>query len=248
MDIEIHSSKQVLGQSAAAEGASAINAILAKAGEATIVLATGASQFEMLEALVQCDVDWSRVTAFHLDEYVGLSASHPASFRRYLRERVLDQLPNFGRFVMIEGDANELEAEVAHLNRTLSARRLDVCFAGIGENCHLAFNDPPADFATVAPYLIVNLDEACRHQQQREGWFDRLEEVPQRAISMSIREIMRSERLILCISDTRKAIAVRDALEGEITPYHPASIVQRHGNVSIHLDAPAAKLLTRTRA
>jgi glucosamine-6-phosphate deaminase len=243
MSISIHPDKAALGSAAAREGAAAIGAAIGMRSSATIVFATGASQFEMLDALVTEDVEWRRVTAFHLDEYVGLPADHPASFRRYLRERVVDRLPRLGEFVMIEGDAGDIDSELARLNARLSAARIDVCFAGIGENCHLAFNDPPADFGATAPYILVELDEACRLQQTGEGWFAGVDEVPRRAVSMSIRQIMKSEKLVLSVSEARKAEAVRHALEGEVTPYYPASIVQRHPDASVHLDPAAASHL-----
>jgi glucosamine-6-phosphate deaminase len=243
MQIVIHDTKRGLGAAAAGEGAAAIAATLAREGHANIILATGASQFEMLDVLVRQDLDWSRVTAFHLDEYVGLPADHPASFRRYLRERVLDRIRALGEFVMVEGDAADIGAEVARLNARIRDREICVCFAGIGENCHLAFNDPPADFDTTAPYLLVDLDDACRRQQASEGWFASLEAVPRQAISISIRQIMKSARVVLAVSDTRKAEAVRHALEGPVTPRYPASILQQHPATTIHLDHAAAALL-----
>jgi glucosamine-6-phosphate deaminase len=241
--------KLTLGAQAAAEGADAIRAAIAAKGECTIIVATGASQFEMLDALVaQPGIDWSKVTAFHLDEYVGLPISHGASFRKYLQDRFVSRVPSLGRFVPVNGDAADLDAELDRLNRLLEMREVDVCFAGIGENCHLAFNDPPADFEVEAPYIIVTLDEACRRQQMGEGWFPSLEAVPEQAISMSIRQILKSKRIILCVPDARKAQAVKAAVEGEITPDHPASVLQRHGNCTLYLDPPAASLLSRPRA
>jgi glucosamine-6-phosphate deaminase len=241
--ISIHADKAELGEAAAEEGAAAIKDAIARAGKASIIFATGASQFEMLDALVRKEIDWRCVTAFHLDEYVGLPAAHPASFRRYLRERVLARLPALGEFVAIDGDAKDIAAEVARLNDKLGSVDVDVCFAGVGENCHLAFNDPPADFAANAPYILVELDEACRRQQAGEGWFRSADEVPRRAVSMSIRQIMKSRKLVLSAPDARKAEAVRNALEGPISPACPASILQEHPAVSIHLDIPAARLL-----
>ena len=244
MKIEIAPDKRTLGLRAAAEGAAAIRAAIARAGACTIVLATGASQFEMLDALVaEPGVDWAKVTAFHLDEYVGLPASHPASFRRYLEERFVSRVPDLGAFVPVRGDAEDLAAELDRLNGLIQGRPVDVCFAGIGENCHLAFNDPPADFEAEAPYILVTLDEACRRQQLGEGWFSSLDAVPRRAISMSIRAMLKSERMILCVPDARKARAVKAALEGPITPDHPASVLQRHRDCTVHLDPPAAALL-----
>jgi glucosamine-6-phosphate deaminase len=245
VQIERHSTKTELGEAAAREGAEAIAAALAARGEAVVIFATGASQFETLDALVRYDLDWSRVTAFHLDEYVGLPADHKASFRRYLNERVVERLPSLREFIMVEGDSPDINAEVARLNARLAPLTVAVCFAGIGENCHLAFNDPPADFTTAEPYLVVELDEACRRQQANEGWFAGIADVPARAVSMSIRQIMKSEKLILAVSDTRKAEAARHALEGPVTPDYPASIVQQHPNVTIHIDGAAAALLTQ---
>jgi glucosamine-6-phosphate deaminase len=245
VQIQVHSSKVELGEAVAHEGAETIVAAISGKGEAVVVFATGASQFEMLDALVGYDIDWSRVTAFHLDEYVGLPADHKASFRRYLRERVVDRLPALREFVMVEGDSPDINAEVARLNARLAPLTVDICFAGIGENCHLAFNDPPADFTTTEPYLVVELDEACRRQQANEGWFPSIADVPARAVSMSIRQIMKSKKLLLAVSDTRKAEAVRHALEGPMTPDYPASIIQQHPAVTIHLDHAAAALLAK---
>jgi glucosamine-6-phosphate deaminase len=244
IDIEILADKATLGAAAAAAGATAIRAAISARAEATIVVATGMSQFETLAELVAADgVDWSRVTAFHLDEYVGLPASHGASFRRYLQERFVSRLPTLRGFVPVQGDAPDTGGEVARLNALLSKHVVDVCFAGIGENCHLAFNDPPADFETDAPYLVVTLDEACRGQQLGEGWFASLAEVPARAISMSVRQIMKARRLIVSVPDERKAQAVKAAVDGEVSPMFPASILQRHPACSFFLDPPAASLL-----
>ncbi|WP_439499433.1 glucosamine-6-phosphate deaminase [Bosea sp. (in: a-proteobacteria)] len=237
--------KQALGAEAAALGASAIREALARDGQATIVVATGASQFDTLTHLVAADgIDWSKVTAFHLDEYVGLSEAHPASFRRYLRERFVAPLGGKVAFIPVDGEGDP-EQEARRLNELIAGRRIAVCFAGFGENCHLAFNDPPADFETEAPYIVVTLDEACRRQQFGEGWFPSLEDVPERAISMSIRQILKSELIVLSVPDERKARATRDALEGPVSPLHPASILQTHKNTALFLDPPAASLLTR---
>ena len=246
MDIRIEADKKTLGTHAAAEGADAIRAAIARDGACTIILATGASQFEMLDALVvEEGIDWSKVTVFHLDEYVGLPIAHGASFRRYLRERFVARVPALGDFVFIEGDAADLGSEVARLTKLIAGHSIVVGFAGIGENCHLAFNDPPADFDVEDPYIVVTLDEACRRQQLGEGWFPALEDVPERAISMSIRQILKSERIVLCVSDVRKAVAVRDAVEGAVSPGHPASVLQQHPRCSLYLDPPAASLLSR---
>ena len=243
MKVLVHDDADALGAAAAEEGRRAIADAIAHSGRAAIIVATGASQFAMLDHLVQADLDWSRVTAFHLDEYVGLSTSHPASFRRYLHERFVARLPDLAELVMVEGDAPDLAGEVARLNARIAGESIDVCFAGIGENCHLAFNDPPADFETEAPYIVVELDEACRRQQMGEGWFDSLEAVPRRAISMGIRQIMQSRQIILSVPDRRKAEAVRNAVQQPVSPLFPASILQQHEATTLHLDPASASLL-----
>ncbi|MGV3652493.1 MAG: glucosamine-6-phosphate deaminase [Devosia sp.] len=243
MRVHIHADAGELGRAAAAEAAETIAAAIARHGEALVVFATGASQFATLDALVGADIDWSRVSGVHLDEYVGIAPDHKASFRRYLNERVVARLPTLASFAMIAGDAPDLAGEVARLNALLTGRRVDLCLAGIGENGHLAFNDPPADFEAEAPYLVVDLDAACRRQQVNEGWFPDLAAVPAQAVSMSIRQIMRAEKLVLSVGDKRKAEAVRDTLEGPVSPTCPASIIQGHQAASVHLDAASASLL-----
>jgi glucosamine-6-phosphate deaminase len=239
--------KESLGRAAAAAGAEALRAALARQGNATIILATGASQFEMLDALVGAeDIDWGAVTAFHLDEYVGLPETHPASFRRYLRERFLDRLPAPpAAFHPVDGEGDPAAA-CRRLGDAIRPHRVDVAFIGIGENGHLAFNDPPADFDTEEPYLVVELDEACRRQQLGEGWFAALEDVPRRAVSMSVRQILRSRTLVCAVPDRRKAEAVRGAVEDNVTPDVPASILQRHADCRLFLDGDSASLLSRS--
>ncbi len=245
MLIRILDDKPSLGAFMAKEGASLIRQAIAKDGHANIIVATGASQFELLDALVhETDLDWSKVTAFHLDEYVGLPISHGASFRRYLQERFVSKLPNLGEFVEVIGDAPDLAGEIKRLNDRISGLRIAVCFAGIGENGHLAFNDPPADFNTTSPYLVVDLDEACRKQQWGEGWFPTLEAVPTQAISMSIRQILASNHLLITVPDARKAEATQNAIEGPLTPLCPASILRLHPSCVIALDPHAASKLT----
>ena len=244
LDVRHCASSSEIGAGAALIGAQAIRSAIARHGNACVIVATGASQFTMLAELVKApDIDWSRVTVFHLDEYVGLPESHKASFRGYLRTRFLAGLPAAPDFVPVMGDSADLAAEIGRLNALIDGRRIDVCFAGIGENCHLAFNDPPADFTTEAPYLVVALDEACRRQQLGEGWFDTLQSVPTQAISMSIRQIMRSELIVLSVPDARKAAAVKGAVEGEVSPLIPASILQLHPQAVLFLDPQSASLL-----
>lgn len=242
MRIKVCSNPVTLGSAAADEGAAKIRSAIRDHGHATILVATGASQFETLAALIRAqDVDWSRVTGFHLDEYLGLSSSHGASFRKYLQERFVDVVP-IGEFHYVNGE-NDAATECDRLGNLIRDRRVDVAFIGIGENAHLAFNDPPADFDTQRPYLIVDLDEACRRQQHGEGWFDRLEDVPRQAISMSVSQIMKSKHIVCSVPDARKALAVQMTVTGPITPAVPASTLQSHDSATLYLDPPAASLI-----
>lgn len=249
MDIVIAPNKDSLGQRAAHDGAAIIRRTIETQGKACIIVATGASQLEMLNALVaEPDIAWNKVTAFHLDEYVGLPITHPASFRLYMWKRFVSRLPlPLVDFHYIHGDRDP-QGECHRLNALISRQVVDVAFVGIGENGHLAFNDPPADFETTEPYLVVNLDEDCRRQQLGEGWFPTLADVPRQAISMSVRQIMKSQAIICSVPDQRKAKAVAACLEGPVTPTAPASILQRHEAAAIYLDPPAASLLTQPPA
>jgi glucosamine-6-phosphate deaminase len=245
MEVRVLSTKAEMGTAAAAQAAGLIREAIDARGAAHVIAATGASQFEFLDALTRAaGIDWARTVFFHLDEYVGLPSSHPASFRRYLKERIVDRV-HPGAFHMIDGEAADPRAECARVGAVLSRHPIDIAFVGIGENGHLAFNDPPADFETEAPYLVVELDEACRRQQLGEGWFARLDEVPRRAISMSVRQILKSRAILCVVPDARKARAVRDCLEGAVSPLHPASALQEHPRATVYLDPPAAALLTR---
>lgn len=248
MEIHIFDDKATMGEAAANRAAAGLNAAIRDRGAANLILATGASQFEMLASLVEQDIDWSKVTAFHLDEYIGLPASHPASFRKYLKERFADKVPDLGRFYYVDGEAPDPEAECRRLGEIIRQHPIDVACIGIGENGHLAFNDPPADFDTEEPYIVVELDEACRRQQLGEGWFPTLEDVPARAISMSICHIMKSRLIVCTVPDTRKAGAVQRAVEGPVTNKLPASILQVHPRCHLYLDEPAAALLDRERS
>jgi glucosamine-6-phosphate deaminase len=238
-------SSDQLGQQAAAAGAELIRQAIAAQGSAAIIVATGASQFATLQALTAAPaIDWSKVTAFHLDEYLGLAADHPASFRKYLKERFVDLVP-LQAFHYVNGTAADPLAECRRLEELIGRQAIDVAFIGIGENGHLAFNDPPADFETERAYLIVDLDEACRRQQFGEGWFPTLDSVPKRALSMSVPRILMSRHIICSVPDARKAEAVRGAVEGPVTPQVPASALQRHAQCRLFVDPPAASLLTR---
>jgi glucosamine-6-phosphate deaminase len=244
MNISISPDPIQLGQKAGKIGADLIRKAIQNQGFANIILATGTSQFETLnQLLAEKDIDWSKVTVFHLDEYIGIPITHPASFRKYLLERFFNQLPELKSYHLIDGETDP-KKECEQLSTLIQKHPIDVAFVGIGENGHLAFNDPPADFETEKPYLVVDLDEACRMQQFGEGWFPSLNAVPTQAISMSIRQIMKSKRIICSVPDLRKAKAVKDCLEGEITNLHPASILQSHSDCQIFLDSPASSLLS----
>jgi glucosamine-6-phosphate deaminase len=241
--IRIFDTKQELGRAAAEQAAQAIRAAVARHGAARVVAATGASQFEFLEALVAAPgIGWEQVELFHLDEYVGLPDTHPASFRRYLRERLVERVRPRA-FHGLAGDAADPGAECRRVGAALQRVPVDVAFVGIGENGHLAFNDPPADFETGEPYLVVELDEACRRQQLGEGWFPTLDDVPRRAISMSVRQILAAREILCIVPDARKAQAVRDCLDGTVTPLHPSSILQTHPLTTVYLDRGSAALL-----
>lgn len=227
---------------AARDAAKIINQAIGERGVAFVIAATGASQFEFLDALVVEEIDWGKVTFFHLDEYVGLAESHPASFRRYLKERILSRVQPRS-FHLINGEAGDVYEECNRVGELISRETIDVAFVGIGENGHLAFNDPPADFETDEAYIVVNLDQKCREQQVGEGWFKSIDEVPTRAISMSIRQILRSRNILCIVPDQRKSVAVRNCVELEVSPMHPASILQKHESVTLYLDRESASLL-----
>lgn len=244
MNIHIFSDTQKLGKAAGAAAATIIKETIAQKGSANIILATGTSQFETIKQLIAEDgIDWSAVTMFHLDEYIGLPITHKASFRKYLKERFLDQVPSLKAAYLINGETDP-QAETERLGQLIQQHPIDVALVGIGENGHLAFNDPPADFDTEKPYLVVNLDGPCRAQQYNEGWFASVDDVPLQAISMSVRQIMKSAHIICSVPDARKAQAVKDSLEQTVSNLHPASILQQHPDCSFFLDQESAKLLS----
>jgi glucosamine-6-phosphate deaminase len=240
--ISVFPSKDALAQAAANDGAAAIREAISERGEARIIAATGASQFDFLEVLTKIEgIDWDRVEMFHLDEYVGMSEEAPASFCRYLRERLIDKV-GLKKYHLLDGT----QSPAVVIERTsVEIRRapIDVAFVGVGENGHLAFNDPPANFDTQEAYIVVDLDEACRRQQLGEGWFPTLADVPQQAISMTIHQMMEAKRILCIAPDARKANAVRACFDGEVSPMAPASILQRHARATIYLDTESASLL-----
>lgn len=245
MKPEVLSTPAAMGKRAAEIGGDAIRAAIESRGQANIVVATGASQFEVFKGLIaRADIDWPRVTGFHLDEYIGLPPSHGASFRKYLKERFVDHVP-LAAFHYVDGNAADPLAECRRLGELIAKHPIDVMFCGIGENGHLAFNDPPADFETPQAYIVVDLDEACRRQQLGEGWFPSLDEIPTQAISMSIQQILKSALIVCSVPDERKAAAVQAAAEGPVTQDVPASILQRHEHCHLLLDEAAASRLSK---
>jgi len=243
MRIKTYIDRSTMSLAAARQAAGALRAAIGARGDARIVAATGASQFGFLEALTAApDIDWTRVEMFHLDEYVGLSIHHPASFRKYLLERLIRKT-GLTRYHLLDGEHDAARA-ADEVGRAIASAPVDVAFVGIGENGHLAFNDPPADFATEQPYLIVTLDEACRRQQVGEGWFASIADVPSQAISMSVRQILKAREIVCIVPDARKAQAVKACIGGEVSPMAPASILQTHANATIYLDQESAALLS----
>ena len=241
MKIEIYNSAHELGKAAAKNAARLLRKAIEINGAANIILATGTSQFEILHQLISENIDWSKVTMFHLDEYIELPVTHPASFRKYLQERFTTKVV-LKETYLINGETNP-EQECGRLGKLIMQKQIDVALVGIGENGHLAFNDPPADFETEEPFIIVELDEACRRQQMNEGWFNSLDEVPRKAISMSVKQIMRSENIICCVPGKRKATAIKNCMTHEVSNLYPASILQAHKNCIVYLDKDSASLL-----
>jgi glucosamine-6-phosphate deaminase len=240
--IKVFNDKIQLGQAAALQAADAIEREISQCGRARIIAATGMSQFEFLSALTKTPgVDWTKVEMFHLDEYVGLPATHPASFRKYLLERLIEPA-GITRYHLLDGEADPGEV-CRRAGEEITAAPIDVAFVGVGENGHLAFNDPPADFETDDPYIVVDLDDACRRQQVGEGWFATLDDVPRQAISMTVKQILKAREIICVTPDARKAEAVRNCFENEISPQFPASILRTHGDTTVYLDTESSSLL-----
>lgn len=243
--VEIYPDKVALSEAAADFVAGHIRSAIAEQGSSRVIFATGASQYDFLAALCAApDIDWSLVTAFHLDEYVGVNADHPASFRRYLQERLFSRLP-FAAVHLLTGDAPDPAAECRRYAGLLAEAPIDIACVGIGENGHLAFNDPPADFHTTAVVHVVELDEACRRQQVGEGHFPNLAAVPPQALSMTVPAILSARTISCVVPDARKAEAVRCTLEGPIDPACPASVLRTHPRCRLYLDSASAGQLSR---
>lgn len=240
LNIAISPTPEILGKAAAAQVARLLRDAIAAKGTARLLLSTGASQFPFFQALLREEVAWQQVEMFHLDEYIGLPESHPASFRKYLKERFVSQLPAplaNAHFVSGEGDVT---ANIAALNEEIASAPIDVGVIGIGENGHIAFNDPPADFETQAPYLVVTLDERCRQQQVGEGWFATLADVPQQAISMSVYQIMQCRAIVSCVPYAAKTEAVQNTMLEAVTPHVPATKLKEHPDWTLYLDHASA--------
>jgi glucosamine-6-phosphate deaminase len=245
MNINVSTTPVELGAQAGKAAAQLIRETLKTKGSANIILATGTSQFETLKQLLaEPGIDWKNVTMFHLDEYLGIPITHPASFRKYLTERFVANVPALKAAHLINGEGNA-KAECDRLGKLITASPIDVALVGIGENGHLAFNDPPADFDTEEPYIIVELDEACRKQQLGEGWFKSIDEVPQQAISMSVKQILKSKNIICSVPDQRKAVAVKNSVEQPVSNLFPATALQLHKHCTCYLDADSASLLSK---
>ena len=240
--IKVFNDKIQLGDAAASQAAGAIKRAISGHGRARIIAATGMSQFEFLYTLTKTPgVDWAKVEMFHLDEYVGLPITHPASFRKYLLERFIEPA-GIASYHLLDGEVDPVEV-CKRAGEEISAAPIDVAFVGIGENGHLAFNDPPADFETDEPYIVVDLDEDCPRQQVGEGWFANLVGVPKQAISMTVKQILKAREIVCVVPDARKAQAVKNCFENEISPHFPASILRTHDNTTVYLDTESSSLL-----
>jgi glucosamine-6-phosphate deaminase len=243
MLLRVFDDKLSLGKAAADQAANAIRRALTERGSARIIAATAASQLEFLDALTQMPgIDWSRVEVFHLDEYIGLPVTHPGSFRKMLLEQLVRKT-NVSKYHLLDGDAPDPAEVACREGKALASAPIDIAFLGIGENGHIAFNDPPADFKVDDPYIIVNLDEACRRQQVGEAWFSDISQVPTQALSMSVRQILKVKEVLAVVPDRRKAEAIKKCFEGEISPMAPASILRTHPNATIYIDKASASLL-----
>ncbi|MFY9530087.1 MAG: glucosamine-6-phosphate deaminase [Candidatus Acidiferrales bacterium] len=243
MVLRVFEDKISLGKTAAEQAATAIRRAIRDRGQARVIAASAASQFKFLENLTKTrDLDWKKVALFHLDEYIGLPMTHPASFCKFLQEHLISKT-GITNYHLLNGQEDPADV-IRRTSQALTAAPIDVAFVGIGENGHLAFNDPPADFETEEPYIIVALDEACRRQQVGEGWFQDLSAVPKQAISMSVRQVLKAKEIIAVVPDARKAQAVKACFDGKISTMAPSSILRTHSNATVYLDKASAALLS----
>lgn len=238
MNIHVSKTANEMGLAAAKFIADKLNAVIAEKGEARLLLSTGASQFEMISELVKMPVDFSKVTMFHLDEYVALPITHIASFRKYLQERFVDQV-NLKEAVFVNGEGN-VEENIAYITKRIKEAPIDVGAIGIGENAHIAFNDPPADFDTEVSYKVVDLDDRCKMQQVGEGWFATINDVPKQAISMSVKQILACDCIVSVVPHAVKAEAVKNALAQDVNNMTPATILKTHQDWHLYLDSESA--------
>jgi glucosamine-6-phosphate deaminase len=243
MRIQIYEGRDALGKAAATQAAAGMQRAIRENGKARIIGASAASQFEFLEALTStAGIDWKKVELFHLDEYIGLPKTHPASFCKFLQERLISKT-GIASYHFLDGEEDPAEV-IRRTNAAMSAAPIDVAFVGIGENGHLAFNDPPADFETEEPYIVVSLDEVCRLQQVGEGWFPNLQAVPARAISMSVRQVLKAKEILAIVPGPKKAQAIQACFNGPVSPMAPSSILRTHPNATIYLDRESSALLS----
>lgn len=242
MRIRLFQTKEMMGKAAAQHAAELINQAIAERGRARILLSTGASQFPFFEAFVREDIAWEKVEMFHLDEYVGIDPEHPASFNKYLRERFIDLVP-IQKYHLIDG-RGDVDKTIAELTALLAEEPIDVGMIGIGENAHIAFNDPPADFNDTRAYKVVTLDERCLMQQIGEGWFKDKDECFKQAISMTCNEIMKCKHIISVVPYKVKAEAVYKTLTSALSPDVPATLLKEHEDAYLYCDADSSAMLT----
>ncbi len=243
MHIKIYQNPDELGANAAQFCRDLLNRAIQKQGNARLLLSTGASQFDTLKHLITLDVDWSKVEMFHLDEYIQLPETHIASFRKYLKERVAQKLPVPFKAVHYVNGEGDVKANIAALTHEIRKSPIDLGLIGIGENAHIAFNDPPADFNTREAFIVVNLDDKCKNQQVGEGWFKTIDDVPKQAISMSVYQIMQCKTILSCVPYPVKANAIKMTLENDLTNQIPATILKQHGDFHLYLDRESASLI-----
>jgi glucosamine-6-phosphate deaminase len=238
--VEIFGCKEDMGKDSATFVTGKLNQSIKEKGFANLILGTGASQYPLLDALLKKEIDWSKINLFHLDEYIGLSDQHPASFRKFLKERIADKISPKNVYYL-HGDADDIDDEIRRYEKLLKDNPIDVACIGIGENGHIAFNDPSvADFNDPVHLKVVVMDHACRMQQVGEGWFSTVNHVPEKAITLTITAIMNCKTLCCTVPDKRKSEAVYHTLSGEVSTSCPASILRNHGNAVLFLDSLAA--------
>lgn len=238
MKVNVFNNSEALGKAAAEYSAKILQKVIAEKGKARLLLSTGSSQFDTLKVLVKLDIDWSKVEMFHLDEYVGLSDAHPASFRRYLKDR-FTSLISLKQAYFVNGE-DDIAKNIQKLTEEIRKEPIDLALIGIGENAHIAFNDPPADFDTLEAYIIVNLDDKCKQQQVGEGWFPTLADVPSQAISMTPFQIVQSKVIVSCVPHKVKSNAIKMMMEREVTNKVPATLLKTHQDITLFLDQESA--------